>query len=121
MITFLLNINKLLRKNLKSVKLLLCLTNSKSKQSNNSHFDYIPIGILNTKNPINIIVHTIRNAIEYGNISFIMSPKVYSGLYFFINTRIISAYDIRGDITLVEESAILYAADTISGVNALFT
>ena len=36
-----------------------------------------------------------------------------------MNTRIIPAYDISGDITLVDESAILYAADTTSGVNDL--
>ena len=38
-----------------------------------------------------------------------------------MNTRIIPAYDISGDITLVDESAILYAAATISGVRAPLT
>lgn len=94
--------------------------NEVDSKSNQPHF-YIPKGIPNVKNTINNIVQDTKNAIEYGNINFIISPNVYSGLYFFINTRIIPAYDINGEIVFVDESAILYAAETISGVKALFT
>ena len=61
------------------------------------------------------------NPIEYGVINLIISPNVYSGLYFLINTRIIPAYDISGEITFVDESASLYAAATTSGVRFEFT
>ena len=39
----------------------------------------------------NSIVHEIKNTKEYGAIKRIISPNVYSGLYFFINIRIIPA------------------------------
>ena len=76
---------------------------------------------MNRINAINSNVHDTINITEYGIIIDIKLPAVNSGLYFRIYISTTPAYVISGVMIFVDESAILYAAATTSGVIELFT
>ena len=71
---------------------------------------------MNRINAINSNVHDTINITEYGIIIDIKLPAVNSGLYFRIYISTTPAYVISGVMIFVDESAILYAAATTSGV-----
>ena len=76
---------------------------------------------MNRINAINSNVHDTINITEYGIIIDIKLPAVNYGLYFRIYMSTTPAYVISGVMIFVDESAILYAAATTSGVIELFT